>query len=380
MLLDPKATVNAFTEWGILDEVIVGSVKNGYLPKDPQKADISYFLFYIENLVENYGLQSLSLQNASRAFSADNVAVFDEREIAERAEDVSVLCETLRGLGITVRNVSPLDDVAEIRTPYWQSLDHYCHNVRDQVLIIGDTIIETPPLCRNRYFETDRLKSLFYEYFAQGAKWISAPRPTMREQSFDKSFAQRLLKQPLEERIDGLEIMFDAAQCLRFGADVLFNVTTANHRLGAQWLERQLAPHIRVHVIENFADNHIDGVMMPLRPGTLLINPAKMHNSLSVLPEALQKWDMIACPDVDTSVYDNGNFLPASEFISANVLPLGDDRVVVEERNGGLIKALEQKGFTPVPVRLRHSRRFSGGFHCITLDVRRQEVLESYFD
>jgi glycine amidinotransferase len=43
------------------------------------------------------------------------------------------------------------------------------------------------------------------------------------------------------------------------------------------------------------------------------------------------------------------------------------------------IRALERAGFTPVPARLRHSRLYAGAFHCSTLDIRRDERLESYF-
>jgi N-dimethylarginine dimethylaminohydrolase len=41
---------------------------------------------------------------------------------------------------------------------------------------------------------------------------------------------------------------------------------------------------------------------------------------------------------------------------------------------------LESKGLTVVPLKLRHSRMMGGGFHCVTLDIRRRGQLESYFD
>ena len=44
-----------------------------------------------------------------------------------------------------------------------------------------------------------------------------------------------------------------------------------------------------------------------------------------------------------------------------------------------LVKTLERHGFTPIPVRLRHSRVFDGGVHCATLDTVREESSENYF-
>jgi hypothetical protein len=31
-------------------------------------------------------------------------------------------------------------------------------------------------------------------------------------------------------------------------------------------------------------------------------------------------------------------------------------------------------------LKLRHSRMLAGGFHCVTLDIRREGSMESYFD
>jgi glycine amidinotransferase len=44
--------------------------------------------------------------------------------------------------------------------------------------------------------------------------------------------------------------MFDGAQVLRFGRDLVFNAATENHRMGARWLSRHLRARHRVHVVE----------------------------------------------------------------------------------------------------------------------------------
>lgn len=370
--------VNSYTEWGPLREIVVGEVDNGWLPRRPEHTDLSYKLFYNDNLKQQHhndvdGPQGDGLR-------LEHVEPYATREAEERREDVEAFVALLEGLGVTVRRPRRLDEVRPVATSAWSSLSYFAHNVRDQSLIVGDEIIETPPLCRHRYFENDLLKPLYHEYFKGGARWTVAPRPLMLDESFDKTYVKGA-QQPEQPGAAGLgfEMMFDAAQCLRFGTDILMNVSTENHRLGARWLQRHLGDRFTVHVVENFADNHVDGSIMPLRPGVLFVNARKIHGRAHQLPEALQKWDMITCYDTDDTVYGEDKLLLASEYISANVLPLDEERVVVDGHSTKTIRTLEKHGFTPIPVRLRHSRLYAGGFHCITLDVRRDEPLETYF-
>jgi hypothetical protein len=44
------------------------------------------------------------------------------------------------------------------------------------------------------------------------------------------------------------------------------------------------------------------------------------------------------------------------------------------------IKLLEKQGIDVIRLKLRHSRMLGGGFHCITLDIRRAGTLQQYFD
>jgi glycine amidinotransferase len=61
-----------------------------------------------------------------------------------------------------------------------------------------------------------------------------------------------------------------------------------------------------------------------------------------------------------------------------NVLSVDEERVMVDDQEPELIAELERRGFTPIPCRWRHGRLIGGGFHCMTLDVRRNGDLEDY--
>lgn len=351
--------VNSYTEWGKLEEVILGSHYNTTVGN----LDISMELLFHDNL------KRVQRKHPGYQFEVKK-AYIDERE-----EDVAGLAAVLTSLGVTVRRPVPLPEIEQVKTPHWNAITKACDNPRDQVLVVGDRLIETSCCLRNRYFENDLLKPLFYEYFQQGARWSCAPRPVMTDESFDHSYVDGKASNTLNPRF---EIMFDAAQCLRFGRDILFNTSNANHRLGLQWLRRELGEEFRIHEV-SMVDNHLDGGIMPLRPGKMLIND-RVRDKLHLLPAPLQKWDKLYLPDKDTSRYSPEDLLLASQHITVNVLSVDENNVILNDYATETIRLLEREGFTPIPIRFRHSRVFGGGIHCVSLDIRRRESLEDYFN
>jgi N-dimethylarginine dimethylaminohydrolase len=54
-----------------------------------------------------------------------------------------------------------------------------------------------------------------------------------------------------------------------------------------------------------------------------------------------------------------------------NMLAVNPSTVIMDRNQPELIAQLEQRGFTVIPLELRHSRTLGGGFHCVTLDLVR---------
>jgi glycine amidinotransferase len=69
-----------------------------------------------------------------------------------------------------------------------------------------------------------------------------------------------------------------------------------------------------------------------------------------------------------------------SNWLNMNILMIDETRVVVERQDEPMIHAMKKWGLTPIPCDFRNFNSFGGSFHCATLDVRRDGVLESYFD
>lgn len=64
-------------------------------------------------------------------------------------------------------------------------------------------------------------------------------------------------------------------------------------------------------------------------------------------------------------------FFTADRF-TKHRLRLSPKLAVVDKHQTELIKLLESRGIDVRPILLRHGRTLGGGFHCITLDVRRK--------
>lgn len=59
-----------------------------------------------------------------------------------------------------------------------------------------------------------------------------------------------------------------------------------------------------------------------------------------------------------------------------NLLMVSPEPAIVAADQHSLIKQLEYLGISVLPPRLWHSRVLGGGFHCATLDIRRDGGLE----
>ena len=63
-----------------------------------------------------------------------------------------------------------------------------------------------------------------------------------------------------------------------------------------------------------------------------------------------------------------------------NLFSISPDLVAVDRDQKALIELLEKHGLDVVPLKLRHSKMLGGGFHCVTLDIRREGTLQRYLD
>lgn len=343
--------VNVHNEWDPLEEVIVGIADGARVPSpDPGLYAIDY-----------------------AADLADPAAIptgpYDQRVIEEANEDLEGLVELLRSQGVVVRRPQRTDHTKPFGTPDWTSDGYYNYCPRDVLLPIGQTIIEAPMALRSRYFESFAYRELLLEYFNSGANWISAPKPQLHDATYNTS-------PDSDGVLNDLEPIFDAANVLRIGRDILYQVSCSGNWYGLRWLQRVLGSDYRVHPVAGVYDGtHLDTTITPVRPGLVVLCPERMREDQ--VPEIFKNWDIIWCPQmVDTGWA--GPFPRGSIWMGMNFIMVNPELAVVNDLQLPLIRELERHGVTVAPLRMRHARTLSGGFHCVTVDIRRRGSLEDY--
>ena len=249
---------------------------------------------------------------------------FPQWIIDETEEDLNAFVTVLKEAGVTVKRPETWPHEAKFSTIHWESEGYYNYCPRDIMLVIGDQIIETPNVMRSRAQE---------------------------------SFSYRKL-------------------------DLLYLVSGTGNELGGQWLQTILGDDFRVHFLKDvYYGSHIDSTFVALRPGLVLCSPARINEN--TLPEIFKQWEVIYSPPMEnTNAFDADYLFKSigSKWIDMNLFSINPNLVVVDRDQTALIKLLEKKGLDVIPHKLRHSKMLGGGYHCITLDIRRKGTMQRYFD
>jgi N-dimethylarginine dimethylaminohydrolase len=341
-------------EWDPLEEVIVGNPLRARYPTADPSTRLAEF--------------------PDRPLEDIPQGPFPQRIIDETQEDLDAFVALLTGLGITVKRPETWPHEARFSTVHWESQGYYNYCPRDILLVVGDQIIETPNVMRSRALETFSYRALMVDYLKSGARWYGAPRPMLLDSLFEVDLTRPTPRND--------EPAFDAANVLRLGQDLIYLVSSTGNELGGQWLQTILGGTFRVHFLKDvYFGSHIDSTFAALRPGLILCNPARLTND--TLPAILKQWDVVYCPPMENADRYDADYLSrsiGSDWIDMNLFSINPDLVVVDRDQTALISLLEKRGLDVIPLKLRHSKMLGGGFHCVTLDIRRRGTLQRYFD
>ncbi|AJT63818.1 Inosamine-phosphate amidinotransferase 1 [Streptomyces lydicus] len=343
--------VSVHNEWDPLEEAIVGIADGARVPSPDR------------------GLFAIDYADDVQHLADIPSGPYHPRVVEEANEDLEGFVALLRGEGVTVRRPSATDHTKPFGTPDWTADGEYNYCPRDVLLTVGQTVIEVPMTLRTRYFEPFAYREILLDYFDSGAKWFSAPKPQLP----DSTYRVAPDSGPV---LANHEPVFDAANVLRLGRDILYQVSCSGNEYGYRWLQRVLGDEYRVHALSGVYDGtHIDTTITPVRPGLVVLNPERVREDQ--LPPVFKNWDIIWTPEMADTGY-SGPFPRGSLWMGMNFVMVNPDLAVVGETQLPLIRALEKHGVTVAPLRLRHPRTLSGGFHCVSLDVRRRGGLEDY--
>jgi glycine amidinotransferase len=179
--------------------------------------------------------------------------------------------------------------------------------------------------------------------------------------------------------ITEMEPLFDAADVVRFGKDLIVQKSMVTNDAGIDWLQRHFPNH-RVHKVGRWEllPWHLDSTLVPLRPGFALINPERppLGEKEKMFFE-VNDWELVETPKSVLEVKNPLDF--CSWWLNMNTLVLDSKTVCVEATETPVMELLDKYGFEVVPVPFYDVSPFGGGLHCCTADVYREGTCEDYF-
>ena len=278
----------------------------------------------------------------------------------------------------------------EVSTPDWSAKSMFgCMPARDVILTVGNEILEATMSYRCRWYEYLNYRPLIQKYFNSdpNMRHESAPKPRLTDEDYRKDYLSDKIGD--QKRLEWTakkffvtteeEPLFDAADILRFGKDLIVQHGFTTNLKGIDWLKRHFPDH-RVHTV-NFPGDpypiHIDATFTPIRPGLILNNPVRK------LPKEQRKlfedngWEIIEAAQPAHNSPPPLTYY--SIWLSMNVLVLDPKTVCVEKSEVYQAEQLDKLGMEVLPIDFREAYGFGGSLHCSTTDVYREGNLQDYF-
>lgn len=288
-------------------------------------------------------------------------------------QDLSTIQHKLESMGVTVQR------------PCYESIDDYVLEdrlikpqicPRDMFIALGNTLYVTPTAANSKaWIHT-------YDRYQQNSTVVKLAHPN--------SF-------------------FNGANVVRAGRDVIVDYCRDNNSNTQLLFDKrvqginQLLKGYRVHTEVN--GGHLDGCFSILRPGLILAN-----NYFDGYERNFPGWEVIVLSQPEFAqikhqqkIISNGKFWYAGEatnksfnehvvkhaidwvgcytetYFELNCLVVDPKNVIMLAENTRLAEQLDQRGITVHWVPFRTRRFWDGAMHCLTVDIRRDSVIEDYF-
>ncbi|MEM6933952.1 MAG: serine/threonine protein kinase [Pseudomonadota bacterium] len=369
-MVDTQPTiVNSWNEWDPLKHVIVGRATGCHIP--PPEPALDAKVPEDSDMRGQWGMRP--------------------QETIDRGNELlDTFADLLTRRGVRVDRPDPIDHALPVTTPDFHTGSQFgCMPPRDVLLTVGSEILEATMSYRCRWFEYLNYRPLMQRYFDEDPNFRHecAPKPRLTDADYRKDYLSE--KIGVEKRLEWAadkffvtteeEPLFDAADVLRFGRDLVVQHGFTTNLKGIEWLRRHYSDH-RVHAV-NFPGDpypiHIDATFTPIRPGLILNNPQRRLPDDQRMMFERSGWEIV---DAAQPAHNAPPPLCySSTWLSMNVLVLDPKTVCVEASETWQMEQLDKLGQEVIPVELRDAYAFGGGLHCCTADVHREGVCEDYF-
>lgn len=306
--------ISTVNEWDPLEACVVGIATHANWPTtDPVFAEEGQRTLWKDSPVPSGPVPQFIIDQANR--------------------ELDTLSEALLRLGVTVYRPQPMNFVET------QGMYNYCP--RDRLLIWNDIIVDVNMMypCRDQEIQN------YSRLLAQARQVVTMPRDQ--------------------------DLVLDAANVCRLGDTWLFLESASGNRAAYEWLSAQF-PQVNIELCNFYAGVHIDSTIVPLREGLVMLNADRV--TPANCPRVFRDWQKIWVTDDMIVPQDFYQYPYASKWIAMNMLVVNPEAVILDAAQSQLITILKKHGIDSIPLTLSHSRTLGGGFHCVTLDIRRQHA------
>lgn len=330
--------INVFTEFGNLKALIMGYMDDtAQLPADPL-------------LIE---------------MCPNSVSQPYPEKLYKRAQEIqNQISQTLMDMGIHVIRPGKIDHSKKYVIEGEETTSFQTFSSRDMLFYYHDSVFECPSAAFCRQYEYEAYNWITDQHRKLGDKvyssWVSKPNPQI----------------PL----------FDAAQMLRLGLDILFLISIGGNEEGyknfKKFMNEKYNGKVRVHPLPNlYYGLHIDSTLVALgynkniKKFVLLANGERTHPGNIPVIFRGKNWVVLESNDM----FDNGfepGFELSTKWIGQNFMVINPELVMIEQNQTSLIKMLEFYGVKSLKVPNEIGRSCAGGIHCMTNDYCREEEID----
>ena len=295
--------------------------------------------------------------------------------LKQTQDDFLDIQSTLEAEGVKVyrpSNVLRYDN--KIQTPLWTELgSRYPMAPRDIFLIVGNTIIESAPISRFRYFEHWAYKDIMIDYFKSGAKWVSMPKPLLGEESYhiDTSIYTT-----------NYEPLLESASVIQHNKDIFVSTQVTSNELGIRWLQDVLGNEYTIHKMGKQFVGHLDAHMCIVRPGLIAT-----YHSKKDFPKYFKDWEFINLDTIDTEISKQQQFIHdniqdddhENTNLLVNLLSINEHKLLLydhHKNNKKLLQQFDKYEIEPVFIPFTYCHFFNQGITCITLETYRDDTAD----
>ncbi|MFH2127311.1 MAG: hypothetical protein ABIK12_12400 [Pseudomonadota bacterium] len=325
-MVDVKADIGVFNEWGRLREAMVGIEDHTVEPE----------------YIEEFAWMSPEGQALCKKFGGQPSEKAVPERVALLREQVERHVKVLEDFGVKVYRNQPLEHPEEI---------HYLDEVQkgrlytggaDFFRVIGNDVI--------------LLNNLRYPF---RRKQVFTVRPVLEKLMEGRKFGRYVSLPPVSPHCTPDDMYLENGDIMADGHNVFVGMSgLATSPKGVAWLQRFLGPEYKIYTMK-LAPNilHLDTALTLNRPGLLTYYP----DFIDELPEPLKSWDKV----VVRSQPGEG------ESFGANHLSLDEKHIVVAKEYERVGEELSKKGMEPILIPLSESMAYGSGSRCLTGAIRR---------